>query len=291
VATLGIDIGGTSVKVCLLDGDACHTSRSSVYANPSREKLIDAIREAIGQLRQMIGVTIDATIPVGFCLPGKRSGDGQSIERSVNLPCLDGWVFDELMTQSLGHLAIKWRVLSDVQAAGEDFICAHKCCDRTAIIAIGTGVGIAVFDDREAAGIGKRGVGHLGMMDMGRLGERDVVGPDGAKNTLESYIGARAIEARFPEIESAMLPEAIGTLAMDEPTMTAIVRMIRVVHAIYVPDQIVLMGGIGIALKPLQIQLQTVVNDGLTSLANPSWRLMFGDSPYHAARGAARSVS
>jgi len=287
VATLGIDIGGTSVKVCLLDGDACHTARSSVYANPSREELIDAIREAIGQLPQ----AIDAAMPVGLCLPGKRSGDGCSIERAVNLPCLDGWVFDELMTQSLGHLEIKWRVLSDVQAAGEDFICAHKCCDRTAIIAIGTGVGLAVFDDREAVGIGKRGVGHLGMMDMGRLGERDVVGPDGAKNTLESYIGARAIEARFPGVEPTKMPEAIGTLAMDKLAMTAIVRMIRVVHAIYVPDQIVLMGGIGIALKPLQIQLQTVVNDGLTSLANPSWRLMFGDSPYHAARGAARSVS
>ncbi len=286
MATLGIDIGGTSVKACLLEGDACHVARSSVYANPSREELIGAIREAIGQL----GKIPDASMPVGLCLPGKRADDGCSIERAVNLPCLDGWRFDELMIQALGYRAGTWRVLSDVQAAGEDFVGAHKCCDRSAIIAIGTGVGLAVFDGSEAAGIGKRGIGHLGMIDMGRLGEHDVVGPDGSKNTLESYIGARAIEARFPGVEPAQLPEAIGRLAMDEPTMIAIVRMIRVVHAIYVPDRIVLIGGVGMALKPLQNKLQTTINDGLTSLANPNWELMFGDSPYHAARGVARSV-
>jgi glucokinase len=287
MGTLGIDIGGTSVKVCLLDGERSHTARSSIYANPSRETLIDSIRKAIGKLP----TTAESTTRIGLCLPGKRSGDGHSIERSVNLPCLDGWAFDELLSSVLGTVPKTYRVLSDVQAAGEDFICAHTCCGRSAIIAVGTGVGLAVFDDGEPVGIGQRWIGHLGMMDMGRLSEQDVVGVDGSKNTLESYIGARAIERRFPELDSTELSQAIGTLAMDEPCMTAIVRMIRVVHAIYVPDQIVLIGGVGIALSARGNELETAVNDGLTSLAKSDWELMFGDSPYHAARGAARSVS
>ncbi len=286
MATLGIDIGGTSVKVCFLDVHSCLTARSSAYANPSREVLIGAIREAIGQLPK-----VEPSTPIGLCLPGKRSDDGCSIERAVNLPCLDGWRFDAILEQVLGGGPTIYAVLSDVQAAGVDFICGHKCCGRTAIIAIGTGVGFAVFDDGEVVGIGNRGIGHLGMIDIGQLGEDDRLAPDGARNTLESYIGARTIEQRFPGVESMKLLGVIETLGMDEPFMNAIVRMIRIVHAIYVPDQIVLMGGVGIALLTHQNKIETAVNDGLTSLANPDWRLMFGDSPYHAACGAARSVS
>jgi glucokinase len=287
MGTLGIDIGGTSVKVCLLDGEQEYTGRSIVYTNPTREMLTQTIDEAIGQLPD----AISREMPVGLCLPGKRSARGDSIAISVNLPCLDGWAFDELLSSVLGTVPATYRVLSDVQAAGEDLLCAHKYCGRSAIIAIGTGVGVAVFDDGEPVGIGQRVIGHLGMMDIGRIGGCDVIGPDGSKNTLESYIGARAIEARFPGVESAELSQAIGTLAMDEPCMTAIVRMIRVVHAIYVPDQIVLMGGVGIALSGRGNEIKTVVTDGLTSLAKSDWELVFGDSPYHAARGAARSVS
>ncbi len=284
--TLGIDIGGTSVKVCFLDAHSCHTARSSVYANPSREVLIGAICEAIGQLPK-----VEMSMPIGLCLPGKQSDDGCSIERAVNLPCLDGWRFDTILEQVFGLVPTTYAVLSDVQAAGEDFICAHKCVGRSAIIAIGTGVGLGVFDDGEVVGIGNRGIGHLGMIDIGPLGGVDRLAPDGAKNTLESYIGARAIEQRFPSIEPTKLPRAIETLGMDEPFINAIVRMIRIVHAIYVPDQIVLMGGVGIGLLTHQNKIETAVNDGLTSLANRNWRLMFGDSPYHAACGAARSVS
>jgi len=204
--------------------------------------------------------------------------------------CLNGWRFDELLADALGYVPTSFSVMSDVQAAGDDFIRAHTCSGRTAIIAIGTGVGLAVFDEDQPVSIGQRGIGHLGMMDMGRIGESDVINPDGSKNTLESYVGARAIEHRFPERRPAEMSEAIWTLAMDEPIMVALVRAIRIVHAIYVPDQVVLMGGVGIALQLQKVELVDAINDGLTSLANANWLLMFGDSPYHAACGAARSA-
>lgn len=285
MGSLGIDIGGSSVKVCLLDGEACSTARSNGYTNPTREVLSEAIKEAVA----LLGAIPAAT--VGLCLPGKRSADGESIEVSVNLPCLNGWSFDELLMSSLGDVPKNYSVVSDVQAAGEDFMCAHTCEGRTAIIAIGTGVGLAVFDDGEPIGIGERGIGHLGMMDMGRLENNDLVAPDGSKNTLESYIGTRAMELRFPDVEPKHLPESIGTLSMNEPSIQALVRAIRIVHAIYVPDQVVLMGGVGIAMKPLYKELDSAIRDGLTSLANADCTLLFGDSAYHAARGAARSAS
>ncbi len=250
--------------------------------NPTRKVLSGAIKEAIALLGDI------PVSKVGLCLPGRRSDDGESIEVSVNLACLNGWAFDELLASSLGYVPKNYSVVSDVQAAGEDFMCAHKCSGRTAVIAIGTGVGLAVFDNGVAIGIGERGIGHLGMMDMGRLGECDLVAPDGSKNTLESYIGTRAMELRFAGVEPRDLPASIGTLSMNEPSIQALIRAIRIVHAIYVPGQIVLMGGVGIAMNPMSAELESTIRDGLTSLANPGWRLMFGDSAYHAACGAAR---
>lgn len=283
---LGIDIGGSSIKVCLIDSKSSHVARSSNYVDPTRAELSIRVREAVEEL----AVDIHSDTLVGLCLPGKHAQDGKAIERSVNLPCLDGWAFDDLLQESLGWMPRQFRVLSDVQAAGVDYIHQHKVSDRTAIIAVGTGVGLSVFDDNIPVGIGTRGIGHIGMMDIGRLDHVDRIAHDGARNTLESYIGSWAIEQRFPGVKSVDLPGKINQLGLDEPIIQAIVRAIRIVHAIYVPDQVVLMGGVGIALELRHNQLHTAISEGLTTLANSDWSLRFGDSPYHAARGAALLV-
>jgi len=284
MGSLGIDIGGTSIKVCLLEAKHAQNARSDLYDNPTRPQLVEAIKQAIRRLPSQA----DPSPSVGLCMPGRQARDGGSIERSVNLPCLNGWAFEELFVSVLGALPQRSRVMSDVRAAGEDFVCAHKLVGRVAVIAIGTGVGLAVFDDGEGVTIGDAGIGHLGMIDIGRVGIADVVAPDGSKNTLESYIGARAIERRFPDCPSSHLADRIATLGMDEPCMIALVRALRIVHAIYVPDQIVLLGGVGVAFEPLKCKIQSGMRDGLTSVANPDCSLMFGDGAYHAARGAAR---
>ena len=280
---LGIDIGGSSVKVCLLDGDDVHNARSGSYINPSRDELIDKIKEAVG----LLPIAVARESRVGLCLPGKHSADGRSIERAVNLPCLNGWAFDDLLHDSLGWIPESFKVISDVLAAGSDYIRTHESVGRAAVIAIGTGVGLCVFDDATPIGIGTGGIGHLGMIDMGQLGSTDRFAHDGARNTLESYIGARAIEQRFPGVVSIDLPVKIQQLELDGPILIALVRAIRIEHAIYVPDQVVLMGGVGIALQPKHDELDAEIRDGLTTLAKSDWTLAFGDSSYHAARGAA----
>ena len=286
--SLGIDIGGTSVKACVLDGVQARTSRSSPYADPSRGLLVQAIQEAVGELGML-----EKAGAVGLCVPGKQTPVGDAVAVSVNLPCLNGWAFADLLSEALGHTPNACTILSDVQAAGEDYLFSHTTAQsgRTAIIAIGTGVGLGVFDQGVPVSIGTGfGIGHLGLMDMGRLGDTDTVGADGSRNTLESYIGARAVERRFPDVEPTALPQAIAMLTRGEPILEALIHALRIVHAIYTPDQIVLMGGVGGAMRPHGALIDAAVRDGLTSLAKPGWALLFGDDAYHASRGAARSA-
>lgn len=282
---LGIDIGGSSVKACLIDADAVRTAHSAGYARPSREDLAAAIREALAGLGQIPG---GRGLPVGLCAPGRRSGDGESIEYALNLPCLNGWAFADMLDQAMGRRPRRWRVCSDAEAAAIDYANAHAISGRAAAIVIGTGVGLCVLDDGAPVGIGGRGVGHLGSVDVGRLGESDTIAPDGASNTLESYVGVPALRERFPGESNEQLGRRLGELPMGDPFMTAVVRAARLVHAIYTPGAIVLMGGVGMALRARGRELTETIGSGLTSLARPGWTLRFGDSLFHAASGAAR---
>jgi hypothetical protein len=110
-----------------------------------------------------------------------------------------------------------------------------------------------------------------------------VVGPDGGAGGLEGYIGVAALQKKYGDDVSA----ALATFEGDEPPMLALVRAIRICHAIYRPDHICLCGGIGIRLRHLLPGLREKIERRLTSLAKPNWLFTTGDDDFHAARGAA----
>ena len=110
----------------------------------------------------------------------------------------------------------------------------------------------------------------------------DVVGPDGGAGGLEGYLGVAALYADYgPDVSTA-----VAKFTGDEPPMLALVRAIRIAHAIYRPDHVCLCGGIGIRLKHLIPNLRDKIETRLTSLACSGWTLTPGDDDFHAARGA-----
>jgi hypothetical protein len=108
-----------------------------------------------------------------------------------------------------------------------------------------------------------------------------VVGPDGGAGGLEGYIGAAALRTYYGS-------NPAGKIRSGEPAFKAIVKLIRVCHAIYRPQHIVLAGGLGIRLGHLLNPLKKNVDHQLTFLARKDWTFAVGDSDFHAAAGAAR---
>ncbi len=276
---VGIDIGGSSIKAVVLGEGAAPraTAQSDAYQNPGRDELSGAIRACLDRL----GVA--SVSRVGLCLPGKVKTDQSAISVSVNLPVLNDWVFADLLGSIFDHQPESWRVSSDADAAGFDFAETYPIDGRTAAISIGTGVGLCVLDGTNIARIGGGGIGHLGLMDVGRHGSEDRLDAHNVRNTLESYIGSAA----FADYKSSGKLDLSG---IDEghPSISALVHSMRIVHAIYQPDRIALLGGVGVALEPQRDRLHRLVSDGLTTLANSQWTLDFGTSNYHAAIGAAK---
>ncbi len=274
---IGLDIGGTSVKIAALRDGSWRVASSERYSMPDRDALRAAIRSAWDEL------AIEAPASdVGLCVPGIPAPDARSIEVAVNLPGLVGWDLNEMICDALGVDVCRVTRTIDAIAALRDWQARTRATGRSLGIAMGTGVGLCVLDGDSVATWTDGGPGHLGQIDV-TVGDPDEapVGPDGGRGGLEAYVGARAIE-QTGGIERAFAP--------GEPGLLALARAIRICHAIYRPDTVVLLGGIGIRLAR-HAALEQAIRRDLTSVARPEWRLAFGDDDFHAARGAARAAA
>ncbi len=279
--SLGIDIGGMSVKAALWDGRQCAwTGQSGFYSKPTTRQLTEAIRQAVNGRAQ----GADA---VGLCAPGLLDAARRVITYAINVPGVMGISLDDLAPGALGIEGVKRTVITnDAVATAEDIFRSRKISGRLLVLGFGTGVGAAVLDDGKALRVEGESPGHLGQVDVSIAGH-DVIAPDGGAGGLEGYIGAAALRRTHGEDVSAALARFKG----EEPEILALVRAVRIAHAFYRPNHIWLCGGIGVRLRHLLSVIREKVGTHLTSLAQPGWTLSCGEDDFHAARGAARLAS
>lgn len=278
--SLGIDIGGSSIKATVLDQDSLPiaSAQSVTYRRPDRDGLVKALSSVLAQLPRS-GLT-----RTGVCAPGSKDPATGVITRAVNVPGLEGLSIRALL-EAAGGCTVPVRQFTDAHAGAYDVYRQQRLSGRLLAISIGTGVGAAVLDEGRLVTVTGASSGHVGQMDV-RVPEpaRSVpVGPDGGRGSLEAYLGLPALLDRYqcgPDaLLSAMQPADAPILALSQA--------IRICHAIYRPDHVRLLGGIGIRLGPFLPEIANRVSDGLTALARPGWTLGCCDSDFHAARGAA----
>ncbi len=281
MTTLGIDIGGTAVKAAVLAADgAATTSVSDPYTRPDRAVLRAAVRDAVARLDPS-GIRA-----VGLCVPGRRCAAGTHVELALNVPGLERYPFTEIVSDAIGRKA-PVRVCSDAQAATTDAARDHPNARRVLGIAIGTGVGASLLEHGRPLRLGECTIGLLGQIDVGRPDGVDPpgpIGPDGGRNSLEAYLGVAALRGRFGTDFAAALPD----LPASDPALLALARAIRIALAVYTPDLVLILGGLGLALRAHAEPLEAMVRTDLTSIAPRGWALAFGRSRFHAAVGAAR---
>lgn len=310
MTALGIDIGGSSVKIALLDGERMvATGRSDTYAQPDGEGIAAAIRGAIADAVSPLRPETLTTI--GICAPGVFDPATRTITLAVNMPGLVGVNLDELIQRAVWeendpsanaratgrpNVGSQSRPTSrptpppthctDAHAAAVDFWAEARRPGRLLCLSIGTGVGACVLDDGAPLVVTGRSCGHVGQMDVS-LEEDAPLGPDGGRGSLEAYLGVPGLRARYGERPGGV--EAIlAAVTVDDPPIRALVRALRIAHALYRPDRIALLGGVGVRLARLAPAIRTHVERDLTRLARPGWSLEAGRHDWHAAAGAAR---
>ena len=276
--SLGIDVGGSSVKLALVeDGKALWQTQSETYSNPTRDQLAGAIRNAVAGRFDASGAA------AGICVPGRRDASGRTVIISVNIPALNGLKLDDLVRDALGFTPAFLEVCGDSTASAYDIYATHQLKGRLLSLALGTGIGAAVLDDGVPLHVDGESPGHVGQFDCSIEGD-PVIGPDGGAGGLEGYFSAPALTKRYGPDMAANLQRMSAT---DSP-MKALARAIRICHAIYCPDHVALTGGLGNRMSHLLPALRQLVEKDLTSIARKGWTLMCGNDDFHAAKGAAK---
>ena len=275
--SLGIDVGGSSVKLAFVDGNqTLWQIQSETYSNPTREQLANAIGKSVAG-------RFEAGSAVGICVPGRRDASGRTVVLSVNIPALNNLKLDDLVAESLDARVAHVEPCSDSTAAAYDIYAVHALKGRLLSIALGTGTGAAVLDDGVPLRVDGESPGHIGQMDCSIEGE-PVIGPDGGAGSLEGYIGAPALIKKYGPDMNANL----ARLTANDAALKALARAIRICHAMYCMDHVALTGGLGNRMQHLVPIIRQLVEMDLTSIAKEGWTLRCGDDDFHAAKGAAK---
>lgn len=212
---IGVDIGGTSIKIGLIDEELQIVKRAAipfphVEASQVAAKLAGAIRELLAEN----GLTEADLTGVGVAVPGSIDPTGEIILDAHNLG-FHNVPFKAILQEQFANLPVYLANDADGAALGELGCGAFRGCKTAVLLTLGTGVGGGVILNGEmfSGGCG-RGIelGHMQIVSGGELCTCGVRGCIEAYCSATALIrdGVRALEANP---ESMLAVESGGDLS------------------------------------------------------------------------------
>ena len=193
---VGVDVGGTSVKLGAADPEGRVLAERSFDARGGLDAVLDQL------VRELVALA-PAGLPdgLGLGLPGLVEQELGGVRESPNLPWLNGVAVRDALAGRLGIAPERVRLENDANAAalGELWCGAARGERHALVLTLGTGIGGGlILDGRIYHGDGAAGeVGHLRVAPDG---PPCGCGGRGCLETLASASAARrrALEARLP---------------------------------------------------------------------------------------------
>lgn len=168
---IGVDVGGTNVKIALVDFDG-----KIIYSNtvPTRAEMgyeagVNNIKQAIKELMQETSATAKTIEAIGFGLPGQIDYKEGLVK---NLPNIPGWVNIPLAKIMEEEFSIPTRLDNDVRCAalGELNFGAGKGCENLICITVGTGIGSGIVLNGKLVRGAANAAGEIGHIKMQMTG-------------------------------------------------------------------------------------------------------------------------
>ena len=212
---LGIDVGGTNVKVGLVDRDGRLHAKESAATPELRtpQRVIDFAVDFGRRGARSIGRCESDLAAVGLAVPGVLDTAAYELREVVNLP---GWVNKPLLEILSQSSSLPSAVVNDANSAAfaEHALRGLKS-QSLALVTLGTGIGCGLVVDG-APFSGDHGcAGELGHIPV-RFGPDAVPCTCGSRGHLESYAGAAGVinrlESLLKEVDQGTIP---ATLCSD----------------------------------------------------------------------------
>jgi glucokinase len=256
---LGLDLGGTNIKVAVLEGDAtlAAVDQRGADAEGGPDAVIDALatagREAIDRWGPVAGAAVG--VPGLFDEPTGR------IELFPNLP--GPWPGTPLTGPLIDELGVPVAIINDARAftLAESRLGAAAGCDTVAALVLGTGIGGGIVID-----------GRLHLGRHGRAGElaHQVIVPDGppcgcgnrgcleavaSSGALTALGGQATVEDVFAAAEAGDVRAQAAIATVSDHLGVAIANVVTML----VPERVVIGGGVAAAGDALLDPLRAAV--------------------------------
>lgn len=279
---IGIDIGGMSVKIGLVEQQRI-ISRKVIDTDSARQSpygLIDRIADSVEALLHENGIMPKSCKGVGVACPGTVDVANGIVAYSNNI----GWENVAILEHMQKRINIPMALANDADAAalGEVICGAAKGKNNAVLLTLGTGVGGGVIMDKRIFSGFLKGGCELGHMVIERNGKKCTCGRNGC---LEMYASASALMNRARELvadapgsllmelcrgktenidgkvifEAAQRGDEEADKAVGEYLMNLSIGIANIVN-IFRPEIVILGGGISAQKEYLTEPLQKIVN-------------------------------
>ncbi len=206
---LGLDLGGTSLRVCLARGlkEPLSSVKIKTEAEGGLEHVLDRIQMGIDLLLKRRGVSLAEVRALGLGAPGEVDFQAGMVCHAPNL----GWVdipLQGLLEERLG-LSVKIDNDANVAAWGEYTLGAGRGMENLLYLSVGTGIGGGIIINGSLYRGASGGAGEFGHLILKEDGPRCGCGNRGC---LEAMVAGPALVkgARLVALEEETLMEELA---------------------------------------------------------------------------------
>lgn len=202
---IGVDIGGTNIKVGLVGEDGGLAEKLSVpFPHEGAEKVAQTIAQAADELLKRKGATREELESVGVVVPGSVDTKGERVIDAHNLGFHDV-ALKSMVAAHFGTIPVYLANDANGAALAELYAGAFRGCKTAVLFTLGTGVGGGIILGGHMFNGGMNQGVELGHMYLREGGEHCTCGNDGC---IESYCAATAL-AREGRREMKRAPESL----------------------------------------------------------------------------------
>lgn len=163
---IGIDVGGTNVKIALVDdGKIIYSNSVPTYAQMGYEYTVNNIKQAIRDLMKETETTAADIKGIGFDFPGQVDYKTGVVKLAPNIP---GWVNVPIAQMIEEAFHIPTKIDNDVRCAalGEMNFGAGKGCQNFVCITVGTGIGSGLVVNGQLVRGAANAAGEIGHIKL-----------------------------------------------------------------------------------------------------------------------------
>lgn len=208
---IGIDVGGTNIKIGLVDdeGQTLVAGSAPTHEEQGVEEAVRRMAEAAKKVCQSAGVSFDQVAMIGLATPGTMDIPRGMILEPPNLPHWRNYPIRDKLAEACGR-PVAFANDANAAAYGEFWAGSGRVHPSLVMLTLGTGVGGGIiYDGLSIDGENSHGseCGHI-IIDHSESARRC---PCGGTGHLEAYASATALVKRFHEAVAAGKTSSLGT--------------------------------------------------------------------------------